>query len=260
MDVTISLIKNIYSYFIKPLFIMMIIIIGFMAAAILYHSIAPKIEFGSLPDWISTACSVATFIVALLAFKAAPHWIKQKIDESALNLADNLIDNIIAPLDNKLVDIHSQMHDIFNSFNSLNAQNYNDPSRTELISALDKLIKELRFLLNEAEESEIKLTRKGWLLKSKYSVMKYKKRPIWLEVTELDLFSVSALTLNFSYMTYFMSSEKEDENKEARKVKVINAINDFNMRYKSSRLLVVTLFKRTKSLLELRQPLRQAFK
>ncbi len=59
---------------------------------------ATKKNLGNLSDWISSLSTFGTLIVAYMAFKAAPKWIHQKMDEQALNQAVTLISRDIPEL------------------------------------------------------------------------------------------------------------------------------------------------------------------
>ena len=46
-----------------------------------------KIELGSFSDWVSSLSTFGTLIVAFLAYKKAPEWINQKMNEDAFSIA-----------------------------------------------------------------------------------------------------------------------------------------------------------------------------
>lgn len=52
---------------------------------------ALKKDIGNLSDWISSLSTFLTLIVAYKAYKAAPNWLNQKLDEGALTQATQII-------------------------------------------------------------------------------------------------------------------------------------------------------------------------
>lgn len=49
------------------------------------------IELGTLPDWISSLATLGTFVVAVMAYRSAPDWIKQKTAEIGLDHVHSLL-------------------------------------------------------------------------------------------------------------------------------------------------------------------------
>lgn len=49
------------------------------------------IELGTLPDWVSSLATLGTFVVALMAYRSAPNWIKQKTAEIGIEHVYSLL-------------------------------------------------------------------------------------------------------------------------------------------------------------------------
>ncbi|GAL57849.1 hypothetical protein EV102420_08_03120 [Pseudescherichia vulneris NBRC 102420] len=63
-----------------------------------------KMEFGSWSDWFNTAGTLGTFVIAAMAYRKAPDWLKQKTSEAALMLAIKLRDDIELCVKNSKLD------------------------------------------------------------------------------------------------------------------------------------------------------------
>ena len=166
----------------------MVIVIGLTSLVILYNSLSPKVEFGTLPDWIAAFGSIATLVIAWLAFRAAPSWLRQKMDETALIEADKLINIHYYQLKNNL----SQLLVTFRHSKSIVSDLSSNPQKTndaiDLKNKFDELIKQNDVILEEIMKSEELLRQKGWFLKPKYSF--------------LDAFGIEKISINISFVNY----------------------------------------------------------
>lgn len=51
-------------------------------------------EYGSLSDWVSSLSTLGTFVIAAMAYKAAPDWISKKEHDLIFEIATEKIPEI----------------------------------------------------------------------------------------------------------------------------------------------------------------------
>lgn len=140
--------------------------------ALFKNSIWPGLDFGSLTDWMSALSSIFTACIAWKAFKAAPNWFKQKLDESAINLFIDLVENKASALDKRINQVIEFNHDAYSHLkdyakNGKPAKDFNiHQGYQESVAS----IKKIAGILNEMNLIEESIKKRGWLVKPRYSV------------------------------------------------------------------------------------------
>ena len=127
-------------------------------------SSAIKKDIGNLADWISSLSSLGTLIVAYLAFKAAPNWFHQKMDEHAFTLAKELITD----LHPKLFMSNRKFNTIIEDYTTYYYHTNTDDAYNDFISTLYE--KKLTYQQNHDLMFKIKTTvdsleKLGWKFK-----------------------------------------------------------------------------------------------
>lgn len=69
------------------------------------------IELGTLPDWISAGATVGTFVVACMAYRSAPDWIKQK----TLDVGINHVNSLLKEYDELRISTNDLYYDVISS-------------------------------------------------------------------------------------------------------------------------------------------------
>lgn len=134
---------------------------------------ALKKDIGNLSDWISSLSTLGTLIVAYLAFKAAPNWFHQKMDEHAFALAKELITDLHPQLFMSNRKFNTVIEDYTTYYYHTNTEDaYND-----FISTLHG--KNLSYQYNHDLMFKIKTTvdsleKLGW--KFKVNILSYHKK------------------------------------------------------------------------------------
>jgi hypothetical protein len=136
-------------------------------------SSAIKKDIGNLADWISSLSSLGTLIVAYLAFKAAPNWFHQKMDEHAFTLAKELITD----LHPKLFMSNRKFNTVIENYTTYYYHTSTDDAYNDFISNLYE--KKLSYQQNHDLMFKIKTTvdsleKLGW--KFKINIFSYHKK------------------------------------------------------------------------------------
>lgn len=142
-----------------------------VVGAIFKNSIWPSLDFGSAPDWFSALSSVFTAFIAWKAFRAAPNWFKQKLDESAISLALDLVENYAPKIDSeikKIITINADSKRKVASFvdNSTYYSNYDLDSK---IKEVIELIENMQPLFDYVVICEGALKKRGWVINPYFS-------------------------------------------------------------------------------------------
>lgn len=195
--------KEITSYpLIKKIFYVIVFILTLPFALIFWttlffifkNSVLPKLDFGSVSDWVSACTSALTLIVAYLAYKAAPNWLTQKSGEQALELAGQLIE-----IDNeKLITLVDNLYSYGGEFSKAARTCYRENDmltahayREKFRETWDQLISQLK----EIEKVSDSLARRGWILKNDYS-------DTFRKFNEKSISNVDNSFNSLSYFTY----------------------------------------------------------
>lgn len=127
-------------------------------------------EYGSLSDWVSSLSTLGTFVIAVMAYKAAPNWIKQKSDEYSFSSFNKLFDDAIPKFEERISEICYQLNnkipdDIYCDGTSLSRlQSYVRNNRDDFNSYdLYKYELDIKFLLEKIE-------RNGWKLNNEANI------------------------------------------------------------------------------------------
>ncbi|HBQ4376799.1 TPA: hypothetical protein MEX89_001453 [Klebsiella pneumoniae] len=74
--------------------LMVSLVLLFLSVFVICYAIkfnGVKIELGSFSDWVSSLSTFGTLIVAFMAYKKAPEWINQKMNEDAFSIAKRIM-------------------------------------------------------------------------------------------------------------------------------------------------------------------------
>lgn len=113
-------------------------------------------EYGSLSDWVSSLSTLGTFVIAAMAYKAAPDWISKKEHDLIFEIATEKIPEIkknIEELNDKL------------SFFSLDSSRYDEVFWNKLYD------------LSEENRSKNVLAEQSSVYKSKISLLSFNRYP-----------------------------------------------------------------------------------
>ncbi|QUG75873.1 hypothetical protein GKQ23_13110 [Erwinia sp. E602] len=142
--------------------------IWLLSLFLIKNSVFPSLQAGTLSDWITTASTLVTTIIAIMAFRAAPNWIAKHKDQDAFNLSKELILFDHEKILNSLEGIYANFDfvldiDDFNATDILHIVPPKDIEKLEL-----KLI-ESRKNYSNIKRKEIVLSKLGWKLKHRQS-------------------------------------------------------------------------------------------
>ncbi|WHU86701.1 hypothetical protein [Pantoea agglomerans] len=156
------MIRRIYDVFVK-------VAIGVLLVLSLWLVIvgAYKKNIGNLSDWISAMSTFGTLIVAYMAFKSAPKWIHQKMDEQALNQAVTLISRDIPELKRLMQFVTDEVLDflIFKDLADDEVQiDYYFDEFCKSFSKNESSINEIKNMIFKLERDFNALSKIGWNL------------------------------------------------------------------------------------------------
>lgn len=155
------------------IFILSLLLVYVLLKAIFFGN--EKIEWGSVSDWISSLSTFFTLVVAFKAYRAAPNWLNQKLDESALSQATEIISRDLYRY-RKLIE--KPYNEIANYVTLRDlADEDQDPYLIDFIQGykeLDNTINEISELGIKIEGDFIALHKMGWVLEEE-AYDKYKK-------------------------------------------------------------------------------------
>lgn len=159
-----------YRFLVKPILIISIIITSIFTAVILLNSIVLEADFGTFPDWIAACGSILTVVIAWLAYKSAPHWLRQKIDDDAFIDAYNLLLNY-SNLEDKIYKLNHAEINISKCVKCFKAENYQPDNVLFLRATFESVITDIKLIFDEIYENESKLRRRGWYVKNDYTFL-----------------------------------------------------------------------------------------
>lgn len=159
-------------------------------------------DFGSLSDWVSSLSTFGTLVVAYMAYKAVPDWIKRKNVEDGSSIAIKLICKDINNAEteiNRVSNCLNSMIKLVKSRNGFYAKRKNDV----MITTFHKSMVKLADLSDEINASLVELHRFGWNLKDEYNedLLEFLGNK-W----DIDMFDE-----NIEYFYYSIESHKRNE-------------------------------------------------
>lgn len=98
-------------------------------------------EFGNLMDFFNTLGTIGTLIVAYLAFKAAPKWLNQKLDDHALEIAKELITKTYPTLAIKFRELSIHIGAFYTCSSLIDTEEAYKTLSKELSNLSEKIIK-----------------------------------------------------------------------------------------------------------------------
>lgn len=144
-----------------------------VAGAIFKNSVWHSLDFGSVTDWISAVSSAGTLFIAWKAYKSAPNWFKQKLDESAINFVIDFVEKSAPELEariKKVMHINGDIKQWLSNYPDIGKQasslNYLSKMQeaTNIIDSLDDIY-------NSMSSLEKALQKRGQVIKQEYSLV-----------------------------------------------------------------------------------------
>ncbi|MEW5497920.1 hypothetical protein ABGT23_20110 [Enterobacter cloacae] len=143
-----------------------------VAGAIFKNSVWHSLDFGSVTDWISAMSSAATLIIAWKAYRSAPNWFKQKLDESAIVFAIDFIEKNATELESRIKKVM-----IINGAVKQWLSHYHDTGKQvdplEFLSKMKEatvVIGSLDDIYNSMSSLENSLRKRGQMIKKEFSL------------------------------------------------------------------------------------------
>lgn len=136
-----------------------------------------KEAIGNVSDWISSLSTFLTLIVAYKAYKAAPNWLNQKLDETALTQATQIISRDLYQY-RKLIE--APYNEVYNFVMLKDLADENEDVEPYLyefmqnFKRLDNVIHQISEQKNKIEGDFVALHKMGWALEHN-AYDKYKK-------------------------------------------------------------------------------------
>lgn len=214
-----------YRFVLFPFFILLLVITGIFAAAIIYNTLTLKADVGSFPDWIAAASSLVTTAIAWLAFKSAPHWLQQKMDEKALIEADFLIEKYV---DLKLILGRMKLAktNLISVFNNTDEKETLSGRITHALAELQDKTSAFSPALKEIQNLQEKLSRRGWRIKNEYVFLDETVLSRLLLLNEFDDLISTALLANMSLLEHSTNGDNEQSVRE-----LITELNENSRRF-----------------------------
>ncbi|MDM3549850.1 hypothetical protein OHN09_16885 [Serratia nevei] len=200
----------IYRFVLFPLFILLLVMTGIFSAAILYNTLTLKADVGSFPDWIAAGASLATTAIAWLAFKSAPHWLQQKVDERALSDAEFLIEKYV---DLRLILGRMGMakSNLMSAFTNTDEKKTLPERLIHAVAELQDKVSDLHPTLKEIENVQEKLSRRGWKIKKEYVFLDGIGLSRILLLNEFDSLISTTLATNMSLLARSTALSVDDD-------------------------------------------------
>lgn len=240
-----TILKFIYTLILKPIFILSIFLLGVLSALLIYITVSSKVDFGSFPDWISAAGSVGTLYIAWRALQAAPNWFKQKLDESAIPLAVEMIENIAPEINKRMEDVLMRHGDIKSNLNyyTESGSYYRNFELKEKIDEMVQIIRSLEKLYLSMERIEESLNKRGWTLNPAYSYNQSGVRDVLRIVNHNTVSGIE----NYEFL-----KSKIDYDKQYKPEDLQNDIDEIERTYKKLHGELITLYVFTSRLTSVR--------
>lgn len=162
------MIAKIYNVFVKIAIAVLLVLSLWLVVNAALKGTTNHFDFGSLSDWVSSLSTFGTLVVAYMAYKAAPDWIKRKNIEDGSSIAYNLINTQIHDAEMVVKKISTCLHSmelLVKSRNGFYAKRKNDI----MICTFQKSMMELATLSECINASLLVLHRFGWNLKDEYN-------------------------------------------------------------------------------------------
>jgi len=119
-------------------------------------------EFGSLMDFFNTVGTLGTLFVAYRAFKSAPNWFNQRIDDAAFDIANELITHDLPAFKHHLASLLIPFNWYSSSEKYFMSSDLDQLKKT--LEETENDISNLSTLVSKAKEKLNKLNRLGWEL------------------------------------------------------------------------------------------------
>lgn len=198
----------IYRFVLFPLFILLLVITGIFAATILYNTLTLKADVGSFPDWIAAVASLVTTAIAWLAFKSAPHWLQQKVDERALSDAEFLVEKYV---DLRLILGRMKLAkmSLISVFSDTDDK---ETLTSRIIHAVAELQEKASYLspaLKDIENLQGKLSRRGWKIKKEFVFLDEIALRRILLLNEFDSLISTTIATNMSLLADSINGENK---------------------------------------------------
>lgn len=124
---------------------------------------AYKKDIGNLSDWIGSIGTFGTFIIAYVAFKKAPHWIKSKNNEIAHNKASEFFSEFMISYSKKIATLFFLIEPFSELPRSLSVKTYsNNNIAAQCLQNQLELIKETKEISSLLYEYIIYFNTYGW--------------------------------------------------------------------------------------------------
>ncbi|CAI1684229.1 Uncharacterised protein [Serratia liquefaciens] len=145
---------------ITGLVIVLLSLIVLLLIGVMFYNSDKKMEIGSLTDWISSLSTFCTLVVACMAYKKAPDWIKQKVDENSLVIATKIICESYPSVLDSIKEIEEPF--ISSGYRAFLNSKIGCESLLKQVKRVDKTAWELFKKVRELENELILLERHGW--------------------------------------------------------------------------------------------------
>ncbi len=161
------MIIKIYNFFLKISISILLVISLWLVIDGALKKYKAHFEFGSLMDFFNSLGTIGTLIVAYLAYKSAPKWLNQKLDDHALEIAKQLITNTYPTLAVKFKELSRHIEN-FHICSSLidTEEAYKDISK-ELSNLSEKVVGIEGYCFNSQLQLD-SLYKLGWIIKEMY--------------------------------------------------------------------------------------------
>lgn len=122
---------------------------------------------GNIADWFNTAGTLGTFAIAIMAYRKAPDWIRQRKDEDAFSIASELINESLPSVDAVVQTVSSSSFFIKDAidFVEKRAMKLNEITDLETCMVNLRIWHDRDLFLIKEIQSLNKLKRLGWYIK-----------------------------------------------------------------------------------------------
>ena len=152
------MIRKVYDIFVRTAIAVLLVL-----SLWLVIGAASKKDIGNLSDWVSSLSTFGTFIIAYVAFKKAPHWIKSKNNEIVHNKASEFFSEFMISYSKKIATFYYLIEPFSELPRILSVKTYyNSNIATQCLQNQLELIKETKELSSLLYEYIIYFNTYGW--------------------------------------------------------------------------------------------------